>query len=432
MTVRVYRDDDSLSVFFQEGVVGAWPFNCLQAIGNGDNTISIRNVAKEYANGDDFFEIVDVNYAEFEDQSGTAYGANETDAVNALNAAFTANGSPTVAPVITSATSIALTTGDTLNYELTADGGVGYEWASLPAGVTTVEGNVRKLIGGSGLTAGSYPFTATAINYFGTDTETITLTVSNPAFNDTKSINFVNQDYLQATASLLSGVLGRTGNGSGSGDAWSISLWFKGGTSNNSNQTIFYFGDSDLNNGGRIQLTYRGSSNETLRFQYGSNNNYLRFETQANTLTSGTWHHVLLTYDGGTTGSSSGDINDYYSRFAVYIDGVLMSTTKSNANFGWSAAVDSDLLRVGRLSGNYMRNDCRVDELAVWDSDQSANVANIYNSGTPSDLSLLGTPPDHWWRMGDGDTFPTLQDSVGTADFTMNNMTAADIVTDTP
>jgi len=99
MTIRVYRDDNSLSVFFQEGIVGAWPFNSLQAIGNGDDTISIRNVAKEYANGDDFFEIVNVNYAEFVNDASAQYGADETDAVNALNAAFTANGSTEQPPV---------------------------------------------------------------------------------------------------------------------------------------------------------------------------------------------------------------------------------------------------------------------------------------------------------------------------------------------
>ena len=108
-----------------------------------------------------------------------------------------------------------------------------------------------------------------------------------------------------------------------------------------------------------------------------------------------------------------------------------MSTTKSNANFGWSSAIDADNLRVGRLTGNYMRGNCRVDELAVWGSDQSANVSDIYNSGAPGDLDLLTPAPEHWWRMGDGDTFPTLQDKSG-AHFIMYNMTAADIVTDTP
>ena len=74
----------------------------------------------------------------------------------------------------------------------------------------------------------------------------------------------------------------------------------------------------------------------------------------------------------------------------------------------------------------------RIDEVALWGSDQSGNIADIYNSGNPHDLSELTTSPDHWWRMGDGDTFPNILDNVGNAHFVMYNMTAADIVTDAP
>ena len=79
-----------------------------------------------------------------------------------------------------------------------------------------------------------------------------------------------------------------------------------------------------------------------------------------------------------------------------------------------------------------MRNNCRVDEVAVFDSDQSLNAALIYNLGVPFDMTTLLQQPVSWWRMGDGDTYPTLVDSIGSADFTMVNMTAADIVNDVP
>ena len=79
-----------------------------------------------------------------------------------------------------------------------------------------------------------------------------------------------------------------------------------------------------------------------------------------------------------------------------------------------------------------MRSRCKVNELAIWDSDESSNVANIYNSGSTHDLSLLASAPAHWWRMGDGDTYPTIQDNIGTAHFVMYNMTVADIVSDVP
>jgi len=81
-----------------------------------------------------------------------------------------------------------------------------------------------------------------------------------------------------------------------------------------------------------------------------------------------------------------------------------------------------------------MRNNCRVDEVAIWDTDESSNISSIYNSGSPFDLSTLTNDPLHWWRMGDGDTFPFLLDSGNQNNciFVMNNMTSSDIVNDVP
>ena len=419
------------------------PTNTTVLIDNGDNFAANSIVAA--ANDAGYIDILKhssdiIIYGNLRLANASIHGVQVTQvlatAVNELNALFAQTGGVSgTAPVITSPLAISLTVGDSLNYLLTATNGVGYEWSNLPSGVVTAEGNLRNLLGGTALTAGTYNLSAKAVNYFGEDTETVVLTVSNPAFSDTKSIQFENQQYLGATASLLSSTLGRTSNGAGSGDAWSIQAWIKPSTSGNNNQTVFYFGDSDAANGGRIDLKFRGSD-DSLRFQYGSDNNNLQYDTPASAVTAGTWHHILLTYDGGTTGSASGSVSDYYSRFTLYIDGVDVSTstgTWSNSNFGWSSGIDSDNLRVGRSTGGqYLRNEFKVDELAVWSTDESANVATIYNTGSTQDLSLLASAPAHWWRMGDGDTFPTIQDNVGSADFTMFNMTAADIVTDTP
>jgi len=435
VAIKLFRDTNANAIFVAQGIVGTWPYNCLRAIGNGDGTVSIQNRAKAYPDGSDFFEIVSTAHTEFVDASGTAYGATEAATVNALNAIFAdtggASGNP---PAITSSTSIGLTQGETLNYELVATNGVGYEWSGLPSGVTTVEGNVRKLIGGSSLAVGTYTLTAKAVNYFGQDTEEITLTVSAPPFADTKSVNFNSPDWLGANANAIEPVLGRSANGAGSGDAWTISLWYKG-SSPNQGQTILYFGNSDVTNQGFFELRQTNHNGQKrLRFRYGSNNNYLQFTTPSGSITAGTWQHVLISYDGGTTGAASGSINSYYSRFKIYIDGALSSTSNSHSNYGWSGSVVGQNFRVGRFSsGTYLRDNARVNELAIWDSDQSGSVADIYNSGATHDLEQLTTAPSYWWRMGDGDTFPTIREVIGdTYHFTMNNMTAADIVTDAP
>ena len=401
-----------------------FPVNTIQAVLNTD-TINISSIvgSKIYYSG--------INPDNVSIDSVALLGS-DNDKVNTLNALFQNSGTAsTDLPNITSSLSVSLTQGDTLNYELTADKGVGYEWdLSNVSGVTTVEGNIRKLIGGSSLTTGTYNIPVKAINYNGEDSETIVLTVSTPTFSNTKSVQLNPSDYLGANAALLDGVIGRTSNGSGSGDAWTISFWIKP-TSTPSGRVIFYYGSNDTTNGGLIEI--RLTSTNKLRFQYGSANNHIRIQS-SNAVTANTWQQITFTYDGGTTGASSGDINNYYNRFNLFVDGVSQSTTNTNSNYGWSGALSGQNLRVGKLvSGNTLTGE-KIDELAIWDSDQSANISSIYNSGTPFNLSTLGTQPKHWWRMGDGDTYPYLQDSGTEANciFQMYNMTASDIVTDAP
>ena len=114
--------------------------------------------------------------------------------------------------------------------------------------------------------------------------------------------------------------------------------------------------------------------------------------------------------------------------------GVEQTVVNSHNNYGYSGSIVGQNWRVGRFaSGSHMRQ-AKVDELAIWDSDQSSNVSALYNAGAPFDLGTLGTAPKHWWRMGDGDTYPYLQDNGSEANcvFQMYSMTSADIVSDVP
>ena len=427
--LTIYKDINANAIFIEDAN-GVQFLNSLQASANGDN-VTVLDLARD-------IEIVtETHYSQFEDQAGATYGNNAVEVVNALNTIFQTAGTPTGnPPTITSPLTISLVEGQTVNYELTADFGVGYEWdLSSVVGITTVEGNVRKLVGGSSLSAGTYNIPVKAINYNGEDSETIVLTVSTPPFANTKSVQFANQDWLGANAGILQNVLGRSGNGSGSSDAWTISLFYKP-SATSQGQTILYYGDNDAANGGYIQLMQiSNGSNYLMRLKYGSNNNNLRLQTASGSLVANTWVHIMISYDGGTTGSASGSLNDYYSRFKIYLDGVLQTTNNSQSNFGWSGSIDPDNWRVGRFtSGTYMRNNSKVDELNIWDSDQSSNVSAIYNGGTVFDTMTLTDQPVHRWRMGDGDTFPYLFDTGSAANciFVMNNMTAANIVSDVP
>ena len=428
MAIKIYKDSEANAIFIEDAN-GVQFLNSLRTTVE-DGVCTIHDVAKN-------IEIVsDVAHTDFVDQSDNTYGSTAVEVCDALNSLFASSGTSTGSvPSITSSLAITMVQGQTLNYELIADYGVGYEWdLSGVAGVTTVEGNQRKLIGGSGLTAGTYNIPVKAINYNGEDSETLVLTVDTPAFANTKSMRFSNFDYLSANASSVQNILGRSGNGSGSADAWTVAFYFKPSYSNNNFQFPFYYGSSDVNNGNHIRVRYTGTSSKTFWFEYGSSYNYLRHILPNNTFTDNTWHHVMITYDGGTTGTSAGSINDYHSRFTIFVDGVTPSgILKLHGNNGNSAALTGQNFHIARYDQyGYLHQNTKVDEFAIWDSDQSSNVASIYNGGAPHDLSLLGTAPNHWWRMGDGDTYPTVSDHIGSVDFTMNNMTAADIVNDVP
>lgn len=127
----------------------------------------------------------------------------------------------------------------------------------------------------------------------------------------------------------------------------------------------------------------------------------------------GTWKHILLIND-----TSSGEVRSY-------VDGSLDTTISS-----YDAT--SVLYEFGNYGGSSHFMNGTFDELSIFDSVLSpSDITAIYNSGTPDDLTSFN--PVHWWRNGDGDTYPTLSDNgSGGNDGTMTNMTSGDIVTDVP
>ena len=94
-------------------------------------------------------------------------------------------------------------------------------------------------------------------------------------------------------------------------------------------------------------------------------------------------------------------------------------------------AISTETLKLGRWVPNNDYAEANIDEVSVFSSDESPNLDIIYNSGTPGDISSL--TPLNWWRMGEGSTFPTINDiGSGGSNATMKNMSSANFVNDTP
>ena len=146
-------------------------------------------------------------------------------------------------------------------------------------------------------------------------------------------------------------------------------------------------------------------------------NNNVRI-TASTSILDGNWHHIAFTYN--TTIISN--------NLKIYIDGSLDNSVNRTTVVGGTG---SNTLYIGEFRGaNFFSG--HIDEIAIWNTELSASdITSIYNSGSPADLTSLS--PLSWWRNGDGDTYPTLNDNGSASNNgTMTNMTSGDIVTDVP
>ena len=175
-----------------------------------------------------------------------------------------------------------------------------------------------------------------------------------------------------------------------------------------------------------LSLLYNSSVGE-MWIQHKNTGNDSTYKLATGFSTSG-WHHFTVVFDGSLADSS---------KIKLYLDGVLQTltyvgspkaTTATITTKGFSTHARYDAAAF--LTGS-------IDEVAVFDySLTSGEVTSIYNSGCPNNLMALSDPkkPEHYYRMGDDDTYPTITDvgATGTNDGTMTNMESGDITTNTP
>jgi hypothetical protein len=168
-------------------------------------------------------------------------------------------------------------------------------------------------------------------------------------------------------------------------------------------------------------LLQEGTTKEKIRFVTGSSSSN-HCET-GSVLAVNTWYHVVAVFDGGGAGNST--------RCYIYVDG-------ADATAAYTGTIPASITdSTGELQINdYASGNIGVDgvsyydEVAIWYSNEAANVSLIYNGGTPGSLTGLG--PDVWYRMGDdaADDFTaatgTLRDQIGANHCTPANTAAAD------
>lgn len=230
----------------------------------------------------------------------------------------------------------------------------------------------------------------------------ISLAGAGSAFSNTKSIELDGaDDYIEAKSTTL-----------GLDTAISISLWVK--TTQSTSGFKQLIGEYDWTNSSkRNWLLYLSNTDNRISFLVFSAGsipiNTSVLGTDAN-IDDGNWHHVMVTWDGTTNTNS----------FNMFFDGVnVHQGTPTSTGIRTSDAP----LHIGDGPNGSVEFEGNIDEVAIWNSDQSANITEIYNSGVPASLAAYN--PLLWYRCGDEDTAPTLTDNgSGGNNGTMTNFSA--------
>jgi len=194
-----------------------------------------------------------------------------------------------------------------------------------------------------------------------------TATAAGSSFADDYSIlldgtnDYVN---LADAASEVSGVTG------------SISFWFK------SPNTGGYPFEIKVDTNNFIVAYYAYDVMNTQRRCAGSNNSATAFSDGSGD--DGNWHHLALTW------SETAD------RLISYADGSAETTTTGiETSFAGTPSIFTIGKHSGHWSGGYMSGN--INDVSVWSSALSAGeVAAIYNSGTPTDLSSEDDLVGYW------------------------------------
>ena len=209
--------------------------------------------------------------------------------------------------------------------------------------------------------------------------------------------------------------------GDGSTDsAFSVSMWVKlaEGT-----KAAFFVKDATSNQEYHIM----SSGADKLRFRLYDNSTVGYIQSQMDAaISTGSWVYYTFTYDGS---ESQTGIN-------IYADGSLVTQTQvMSGSYTAIENTSADLkIATNERSLFYLNGD--IDEVALFNIElSSSQITDIYNSGTPTDLSdhagLIG-----YWRNGDtagASVYPTIEDySSNSNDGTMTNMASGDITTEVP
>jgi len=165
------------------------------------------------------------------------------------------------------------------------------------------------------------------------------------------------------------------------------------------------------------------ASGQIVASLVGSLGESVTLTTNTTSFNDGLWHLAVWVNSG--SGTASGQV--------IYVDGTAVTATVNSDNLA-SAVTNTAPFTLGSKGASaYFTGS--LDSATVWSRPLSAlDVRTLFSTRSPAHphhvdrTSLLG-----YWRLGDGDTYPTVTDSGPLGlNGTMTNMSSGDIVLGAP
>ena len=183
---------------------------------------------------------------------------------------------------------------------------------------------------------------------------------------------------------------------------YTISFWINPDASPSSLYFLLDKGDG----GSNISTRVTQSSNNTIRFQIGSS-----YFSSTDTLTNNSWNNVILI-------AKNGSDSEIYINNGTVATGAL--TTAPNTTQSLLIGTDQ-----GKQSTYYFNG--QMSNVVVWNSDQSANIANIYNNGSPQTSYTVS--PQNWWKLNADSVYtPSAPNYTTALDFNNNSASNQKII----
>jgi len=184
----------------------------------------------------------------------------------------------------------------------------------------------------------------------------------------------------------------------------------------------YFFSRATGQTSGAIKLGF--TANDKLYFHYGSNSANLHFTSQR-TFPLNNDYGFYVDYDGGSTGTASGQISDYYSRFRIKQVNLTTGAVSdvpgswSSTNYGISNNGAGGWLFVGASWANSEDFDGRV---------YTFGVTTLENGETPDDneISMFIRDPVQWvndYKIGE--PYRDFDSTTTNNNFQLNNSESA-------